>query len=93
MDTWEDEQLRFRRDGRTQLIRRQAELILGPGGDMHRHAAGQLGDGLIADKAGFGDDDLVPGLHERADGKVDGLAAAHRDEDVFFLIMQLKPAL
>ena len=38
-------------------------------------------------------DDLVPGLHERADGKVDGLAAAHRDEDVFFLIMQLKPAL
>ena len=53
---------------------------------MHRHAAGQLGDRLIADKAGLRDDDLVPRGDQRADGHVDGFAAADRDKDVVDLI-------
>ena len=47
---------------------------------MHRHTAGQGGDGLVAHKAGLRDDDLVPGLHQRADAHINGFAAAHRDE-------------
>ena len=47
---------------------------------MHRHTAGQGGDGLVAHKAGLRDDDLVPGLHQRADAHINGFASAHRDE-------------
>ena len=70
-----------------------AELILGAGGNMHGHAAGQLGDRLIADKARLRDDDLIPGLDHRTDGQVDGLAAADGDQDVFLFIVQIKAAL
>ena len=35
-------------------------------------AAGQRCDGIIAHKAGFGNDDLVPGFHQRADAHVNG---------------------
>ena len=89
----EDDQLGARGDSRPQLVSRQAELILGPGGNVHRHAAGQLGNRLIADKAWLRDDDLIPGLHHRTDGKVDGLTAADRDQNVFLFIIQLKAAL
>ena len=88
----EDQQLCPRRDGRPQLVGSQAELILGAGGNMHRHAAGQLGDRLIADKAGLGNDNLVPGLDHRADDQVDGLTAADRDKDIFLFIVQVKAA-
>ena len=59
---------------------------------MHRHAAHQLGDRLVADKAGFGDDDLIPRLDKGANGKVDRLAAADRDQHVLGFIAQLKAA-
>ena len=89
----EDQQLRPGRDGRAQLVGGQAELILGAGGNMHGHAAGQLGDRLIADKARLRDDDLIPGLDHRTDGQVDGLAAADGDQDVILFIVQIKAAL
>ena len=80
-------------DGVFQLFGPEAELVLRTGGNVHRHAAGEGGDRLVADEAGFRDDDLVPRLHQRADGKVDGLAAAHRDQDLVLLaVMQVKPA-
>ncbi len=83
----------LRRNGRAQLVGGQAELILGAGGNMHGHAAGQLGDRLIADKTRLWDDDLIPGLDHRTDGQVDGLAAADGDQDVFLFIVQIKAAL
>ena len=88
----QDQQLGAGGDGRPQLCGCQAELILGPGGDGHGHAAGELGDRLIADKAGFRDDDLVPRLDQRADGQVDRFAAAHRDQGLFRLVLQFKAA-
>jgi len=75
----EDQQLGLGRDGGPQLVGSQAELILGAGGNVHRNAAGQLGDRLVANEAGLGDDDLIPRLHQGADGQVDGLAAADGD--------------
>ena len=59
---------------------------------MHRHAAHQLGDRFIADKAGFGNDDLIPRLDQRADSQVNGLAAADRDQHILRFIVQLKAA-
>ena len=75
-----DEQLCLGGDGCFQRIGTQAELVLLTAGHMHRHTAGQGGDGLVAHKAGLRDDDLVPGLHQRADAHINGFAAAHRDE-------------
>ena len=88
----EDQQLGLGRDGGPQLVGSQAELILGAGGNVHRNAAGQLGDRLVADEAGLRDDDLIPRLHQGADGQVDGLAAADGDQDIFLFIVQFKPA-
>lgn len=87
-----DQQLGLGRDGSPQLVGSQAELILGAGGNVHRNAAGQLGDRLVADEAGLRDDDLIPRLHQGADGQVDGLAAADGDQDIFLFIVQFKPA-
>ena len=70
-----------------------SSFVLGAGGNMHGHAAGQLGDRLIADKARLWDNDLIPGLDHRTDGQVDGLAAADGDQDVFLFIVQIKAAL
>ena len=44
------------------------------------HAARQRGDGVIADKARLRDDDLVAGVHQRADAHIDGLGAAHGND-------------
>ena len=43
-------------DGRLQGVGAQAELVLLTAGHMHRHTAGQGGDGLVAHKAGLRDD-------------------------------------
>ena len=36
--------------------------------------------------------DLIPRLHQGADGQVDGLAAADGAQDIFLFIVQFKPA-
>ena len=77
-----DEQLGLGGDGRLQLGGGEAELVFRLQRHRHRHAAGEGGDGLIAHKAGLGDDDLVAGGHQAADAHVNGLAAAHRDQDL-----------
>ena len=59
---------------------------------MHGHATRQLGDGFIADKAGFRDDDFIPGFDQCPDGQVDGLAAADGDQHLGHLILQVKAA-
>ena len=76
----QDQQLGAGGDGIFQLFGLETELVLRPGGNVHRHAAGEGCDGLVTDKAGFRDDDLVPRLDHGADGHIDGLAAAHRDQ-------------
>ena len=86
------QQLGFGGDGRFQLVGGEAEILLRFGGDMHRHAAGELGDGFVADKARLRDDDLIPRLHQRTDAQVDGLAAAHRHHHLIRLVIQLEPA-
>ena len=43
-------------------------------------------------KYGIRDDDLIAGLHQSADGQIDGLAAADGDQDIFLFIVQFKPA-
>ena len=45
----------------------------------HGNTARQADDGIVADKAGLGDDHLVTGTDEGAHGKIDGLAAADGD--------------
>lgn len=74
-------------------LRGQAEFILRLGGNVYRHAAGELGDGFVADKAGFGNDDLIPGSHQGPDGHVDGFTAAHRDQDLFRFVLQVHAAV
>ena len=75
-----DEQLGLGCDGCFERIGAQAELVLLMAGHMHRHAAGQGGDGFVAHKARLRDDHLIPGLHQRADAHINGFAAAHRHQ-------------
>ena len=89
-----DEQLGAGGDGLPQRLGGQAELVLGLAGQVDRHAPRQGGDGVVADKAGLGDDDLVPRGHQGADAHVDGLAAPHRDQDLpHGVVAQVHPAL
>ena len=53
-------------------------MVLLPGFNRHGDAAGQGDNGGVADEAGFGNQHFVPGVHESADGQVNGLGAAHR---------------
>ena len=63
-------------------------------GHVHRHAAGEGRDRLIADEARLGDDDLIPGLYQCADAHINGLAAAHGDEDFLGrVVFQAHPAV
>ena len=90
----QDEQFGAGGDGPAQVLGPQAELVLGPAAQMHRHAPGQGGDGLIADKAGFRDDHLVPRGYQGADAHIDGLAAAHRHQDLpHGVVAQVHPPL
>ena len=59
---------------------------------MHRHAAGQLGDRLIANKTGFRNNNFIAGLYQRTDGQVDGFTAAHRNQNLRHIVFQVKPA-
>jgi len=77
-----DDQLGLGGNSSLQRLGTQTELVLLTAGNVHRHAAGQGGDGLIAHKAGLRDDHLVPGLDQRADAHINGLAAAHGHKDL-----------
>ena len=63
-----------------QLLRRQAELVFRLGLNDDGHAPRHFRDGDVTDKAGLGDEDLIPGLDQRAHAQVDGLAAPHGDQ-------------
>ena len=81
-------------DGLAEGLGVEPELILLPAGQMDRHAPRQGGDGVIADKAGLGDDDLIAGGDQGADAHVDGLAAAHRHQNlVHGVVVEIHPAL
>ena len=59
---------------------------------MHRHAAGQGGDGFVAHKARLRDDDLIAGLHQGADAHINGFAAAHGHQHlVQRVVVQAQP--
>ena len=76
-----DEQgLGFRRDGRFQFLRLQAEIVFLLQVDGHRNAAGHAHAGLVGNEAGLGQDHLVAGLHRGTEGQVDRLAAADGNE-------------
>ena len=83
----EDHGLGFRRDGLFQLRRGEAELVLGFGLHDHRLPARQPHQRRVADEAGLVDDDFVPGPEDRAEGQVDGLAAAHGDQNLLFRVV------
>ena len=87
-----DDQLGLGGNGRFESVCFEAELILLSAGHMDRHTAGKGGDGLVADKAGLRDDDLIPGLDQRADAHVNGLAAAYRHQHLAGLIVEIHPA-
>ena len=82
-----DQQLCARSNGRLQLLRRQSERVLGARGDRHGHAAGQLGNRRVADERRFHNEHLVARLDERADGNIDCLGTADRDQKLFFGII------
>ena len=77
-----DDQLGLGGNGSLQRLGAKTELVLLTAGNVHRHTAGQGGDGLVAHKAGLRDDHLVPGLDQRADAHINGLAAAHGHKDL-----------
>ena len=83
----QDEQLGARGDGRAQRIRGELELVLHAGGQRDGHAARHLGQRGIADKAGLGDEHFLARVDQRADGVVDCLRAADRDQDLLFRII------
>ena len=89
-----DKELGLGGDGGFQGLGPEAELILLAAGHMHRHTAGQGGDGLIADKAGLRDDHLIPGLHDGADAHINGFAAAHGHQHLpQGVVVQVHPTL
>ena len=69
-------------DGRAQLLGGEAEFILRLGLHIDGGAAGHGGQRPVADKGGDGNDDLIPRIDHAAQGQVDGLAAAHGDNDL-----------
>ena len=63
-----------------QLLGGEAEAVFRLCLDDDRHTPRHFRNGHIAHKAGLGDEDLVPGLHQGAHAQVDGFAAAHGDQ-------------
>ena len=81
-------------DGRPKLVGGEAELILRLQLHIHRDGPRHLGQGAVADEGGGGHDDLVSGVQDDPHGQVDGLAAAHSDQDLpVVLIVEVKAAL
>ena len=77
-----------------QQLRGKLEAILHPGLHQHGSGPGHLRQGRIAHKGGYGNDDLVSGVQQGPHGHVDGLAAAHGDDKLAFIVIpQVKPAL
>ena len=80
-------------DGRLELLGGETELVLRLQLHIHRHAARHLGEGAVAHERGHGHDDLVAGIEQTAQGQVDGLAAAHGDQDLLgVVVVQVKAA-
>ena len=80
-------------DGRLQLLRGEAEAVLRRQLHIDGDAAGHLSERPVAHEGGHGDDDLVPGIHQDPDRQVDGLTAAHSDQDlVGVVVFQVKAA-
>ena len=70
------------RDRLLDLRGRDLELVLDPGRDGHRHAAGQCDGGREADKARLRNDDLVPGIQQCVEGQGGRLADPDRDQNL-----------
>ena len=68
-------------------VRGEFELVLHPGGQGDRDAARHLGQRGIAHKAGLGDEHFLARVDQRADGVVDRLRTADRDQDLFIRII------
>ena len=64
-----------------QLLRRDLEIIFGRGFQNHRDAARHAHQWLVADIAGLGNDNLIPGADQRAQRHVNGLRAAYGHQD------------
>ena len=82
-----DEQLGARRDGGAQRLGRQLELVLDARRQRHGNAACHLRERRVADKARLGDEHLLAGIDEGADGVVDRLGAADGDEDLLVCVV------
>ncbi len=78
----EHQHTRLRRDGLLQHGAREAELIFGTRLDADRHAAGHQDGRSVAHEAGLVVDHFVAGIGDRAQSDVDGLADAHRHENL-----------
>lgn len=77
----QNEQLGARRDGGAERLGGQLEAVLDAGRKRHGNAAGHLRERRVADKARLGNEHLLAGIDEGADGVVDCLGAADRDEN------------
>ena len=83
----QDEQLGARRDRGTQRLGGELELVLHPGGQRDGDAARHLGQRGVAHKAWLRDEHLVARVDQHADGVVDRLRTADRDQDLLVRII------
>ena len=89
----QDQRLGFRRDGGAQRLGGQLEGVLHVRGDGHAFSAREGDTGHVGDIAGVGHQHLVAGLHQRADGQIDALAGAHRDQNLVLRVVLRAEAL
>ena len=72
---------------------RDLELLIGPGVDQDRGAAGQQGHVRVGDPVGRGDDHLVARVQDRLGQVVEALLAAAGDQDLVRLVLEAVVAL
>ena len=86
--------LRPRCDALRERVGRQPELILSAAGDRHRGSAGEGDAGGVRDIAGFGDQNLITGVHDSPDGDISRLRDTARHDDLLLgIVGSAEPAI
>ena len=77
-----DNELGFVGNSGAELLGSKLEAVLFSGDNLYRYTVSHSDKGLIAYEAGEGNDDLVAGLNESSDGKVDCFTCANGGKDL-----------